>query len=256
MGKGENSEKDTNCGLVRHKCHYEFLEKNPRPDRNSNPDHLRDRLKVSSLRHHKDNKNRSNGAETDQEEEKKLVGSLAEKKLPLKDALEGIVNGRRVQNRRRYQLIDDIKIQADSKPLRQALRGDRNHPHHTMFARFYQLLRDDGSLRPRRIGGRPRRHPFSIDDYTELKGKEPNRVEVADTEGIVADRLWAIAVVTAKFVTSHLDAANLELVSGYLQGIVCAGARVPGRGRRISKTSGSNYLQTLRKCITLGVLQS
>ncbi|KAJ4432555.1 hypothetical protein ANN_21178 [Periplaneta americana] len=48
----------------------------------------------------------------------------------------------------------------------------RNHPHHTMFARLYQRLRDDGSLRPRRIGGRPRRHPFSIDDYTELKGKE------------------------------------------------------------------------------------
>ncbi|KAJ4434622.1 hypothetical protein ANN_23185 [Periplaneta americana] len=48
---------------------------------------------------------------------------------------------------------------------------NRNHPHHTMFARLYQRLRDDGSLRPRCIGGRPRRHPFSIDDYTELKGK-------------------------------------------------------------------------------------
>ncbi|KAJ4434310.1 hypothetical protein ANN_22865 [Periplaneta americana] len=45
---------------------------------------------------------------------------------------------------------------------------NRNHPHHVMFAR----LRDDGSFRPRRIGGRPLRHPFSIDDYTELKGKE------------------------------------------------------------------------------------
>ncbi|KAJ4439601.1 hypothetical protein ANN_07729 [Periplaneta americana] len=42
-------------------------------------------------------------------------------------------------------------------------------PH--MFARLYQRLRDDGSLRPRHIGGRPHRHPFSIDDYTELKGK-------------------------------------------------------------------------------------
>ncbi|KAJ4426866.1 hypothetical protein ANN_26665 [Periplaneta americana] len=47
---------------------------------------------------------------------------------------------------------------------------NRNHPHHTMFARLYQRLRDDGS-RLQRIGGRPRRHPFSIDDYTELKRK-------------------------------------------------------------------------------------
>ncbi|KAJ4440045.1 hypothetical protein ANN_08176 [Periplaneta americana] len=39
---------------------------------------------------------------------------------------------------------------------------NRNHPHHTMFARLYQRLRDDESLRPRRIGGRPRRHPLSI----------------------------------------------------------------------------------------------
>ncbi|KAJ4437109.1 hypothetical protein ANN_17244 [Periplaneta americana] len=49
---------------------------------------------------------------------------------------------------------------------------DRNHPHHTIFARLYQRLRDNGSLRPRCIGGRPRRHPFSIDNHTELKGKE------------------------------------------------------------------------------------
>ncbi|KAJ4444895.1 hypothetical protein ANN_06693 [Periplaneta americana] len=33
---------------------------------------------------------------------------------------------------------------------------NRNHPHHTMFARLYQRPRDDGSLRPRRIVGRPR----------------------------------------------------------------------------------------------------
>ncbi|KAJ4431660.1 hypothetical protein ANN_20259 [Periplaneta americana] len=44
------------------------------------------------------------------EEEKELVGSLVEKKLPMKDALEGMVNGRRVRGRRKYQLIDNIKI--------------------------------------------------------------------------------------------------------------------------------------------------
>ncbi|KAJ4451947.1 hypothetical protein ANN_03431 [Periplaneta americana] len=46
--------------------------------------------------------------ETDQEEEKELVGSLTEKKL--KDALEGMMNGRKVEGRRGYQMIDDIKI--------------------------------------------------------------------------------------------------------------------------------------------------
>ncbi|KAJ4436580.1 hypothetical protein ANN_16613 [Periplaneta americana] len=56
---------------------------------------------------------------------------------------------------------------------------NRNHPHHTMFARLYQRLRDDGSLLPRRIAGRPRRHPFSIDDYTELKGKGDNAGEMS-----------------------------------------------------------------------------
>ncbi|KAJ4432097.1 hypothetical protein ANN_20711 [Periplaneta americana] len=49
---------------------------------------------------------------------------------------------------------------------------NRNHPHHTMFARLYQRLRDNGFLNLRRIGGIPHRHPFSIDDYTELKGKD------------------------------------------------------------------------------------
>ena len=31
---------------------------------------------------------------------------------------------------------------------------NRNHPHHTMFAHHYQRLREDGSCRPRGIGGR------------------------------------------------------------------------------------------------------
>lgn len=33
---------------------------------------------------------------------------------------------------------------------------NRQHPHHTIFSRLYQRLRDTGSLRARRIGGRPR----------------------------------------------------------------------------------------------------
>ncbi|KAJ4444578.1 hypothetical protein ANN_06373 [Periplaneta americana] len=50
-----------------------------------------------------------NDAETDQEEEKELVGLLAEKKLPTEACTGGMVNGRRVRGRRRYQMIDDIK---------------------------------------------------------------------------------------------------------------------------------------------------
>ncbi|KAJ4446473.1 hypothetical protein ANN_13169 [Periplaneta americana] len=38
---------------------------------------------------------------------------------------------------------------------------NRNHPHHIIFARLYQRLRDDGSLRLRRIGGRPPTSPAS-----------------------------------------------------------------------------------------------
>ncbi|KAJ4438349.1 hypothetical protein ANN_14291 [Periplaneta americana] len=50
------------------------------------------------------------GRKTKKEEKKELAGSLAEKKLLTEDALEGMVNGRRVRGRRRYQMIDDIKI--------------------------------------------------------------------------------------------------------------------------------------------------
>ncbi|KAJ4440209.1 hypothetical protein ANN_08348 [Periplaneta americana] len=53
---------------------------------------------------------RKNSAETDQEEKKELAGPLLERRLPLKDALEAMVNGRRVPGRSRYQMIDDIKI--------------------------------------------------------------------------------------------------------------------------------------------------
>ncbi|KAJ4436907.1 hypothetical protein ANN_17039 [Periplaneta americana] len=52
-----------------------------------------------------------NDAETDQKEKKELAGSLAEKKLATEGCTgENGVNGRRVRGRRRYQMIDDIKI--------------------------------------------------------------------------------------------------------------------------------------------------
>ena len=52
---------------------------------------------------------RKNNAGTDKEEENKLAWPLAKNEL-LKDALEGMVNGKKVRGRRRYQLIDNIMV--------------------------------------------------------------------------------------------------------------------------------------------------
>ena len=55
---------------------------------------------------------RKNNAGTDKEEEKKLVGPLAKKELPAEGCsrLEGMVNGKKVRGRRRYQMIDNIMV--------------------------------------------------------------------------------------------------------------------------------------------------
>ncbi|KAJ4429802.1 hypothetical protein ANN_22006 [Periplaneta americana] len=127
---------------------------------------------------------------------KNWLGHWLRRNCLLKDALEVMVNGKIVQNRRRYQIIDNIwiicgdkeedRIQVQSNHQlrmdvytfpeladmvmcygeargngRRALHmyqqqfQNRNQPHHTMFARLYQRLRDDESL-PRRIADEPR----------------------------------------------------------------------------------------------------
>ena len=48
---------------------------------------------------------RKNNAGTDKEEENKLAETLAKKELLLKDALEGMVSGKKVRGKRRYQMI-------------------------------------------------------------------------------------------------------------------------------------------------------
>ena len=48
---------------------------------------------------------RKNNAGTDKEEERKLAGPQAIRNCMLKDALEGMVNGKKVRDRRRYQMI-------------------------------------------------------------------------------------------------------------------------------------------------------
>ncbi|KAJ4438430.1 hypothetical protein ANN_14375 [Periplaneta americana] len=104
---------------------------------------------------------------------------------------------------------------------------NRNHPHHTMFARLYQRLRDDGSLRPRRIGGRPRRHPFSIDDYTELKGKvfrlscKKAKVELSnfDTKLLKCNELRIISLIShsVKILLRILNRRLYSKIEGQLE---------------------------------------
>ena len=51
-----------------------------------------------------------NSAGTDKDEEKKLSGHWLRRNCLLKDALEGMVNWKKVCGRRRYQMIDNIMI--------------------------------------------------------------------------------------------------------------------------------------------------
>ena len=52
---------------------------------------------------------RKNNAGTDKEEEKKWLGHWLRRNCLLKDALEGMVNGKKVRGRR-YQMMDNIMI--------------------------------------------------------------------------------------------------------------------------------------------------
>ena len=53
---------------------------------------------------------RKNNSGTDKEDEKKMTGSLAKRNCLLKDALGGMVNGKKVRGRGIYQKIDNIMI--------------------------------------------------------------------------------------------------------------------------------------------------
>ena len=57
----------------------------------------------------KSGRRKKNGG-TDKEEETKLAGPLVKNECLLKDALEGMVNWKKVCSRRRYQMIDKIMI--------------------------------------------------------------------------------------------------------------------------------------------------
>ena len=64
---------------------------------------------IEKIKNGKKSRRRKTNAGTDKEIEKKLTGQLAKKKLP---ALEGMVNGKKVHGRRRYQMTDNIMINA------------------------------------------------------------------------------------------------------------------------------------------------
>ena len=53
---------------------------------------------------------RNNNVGTYKQEEKKLAGPLAKKNRQVKDALEGMVNGKKLRGRIKYQMIDNIMI--------------------------------------------------------------------------------------------------------------------------------------------------
>ena len=53
---------------------------------------------------------KKNNAGTDEEEENKLAGHWLRRNCLLKDAQKGMVNGKKVCSRRRYQMIDNIMI--------------------------------------------------------------------------------------------------------------------------------------------------
>ena len=67
---------------------------------------------------------RKNNAGTDKEEKRNWLGHWLRRKCLLKDALERMVNGKKLRGRRRYQMIDNIMINglyADTK--RKAEKG-------------------------------------------------------------------------------------------------------------------------------------
>ena len=95
----------------------------------------------------------------------------------------------------------------------------RNHPYHTMFARFYQRLLEDGSLRPRCIGGRSRTPAF--EEVLERVGNDPSTSTSAIAHTIGSNQCSVLQV---------LQEQNLHAY--HLQKVLRTGAqRLPHRVR-------------------------
>ena len=70
------------------------------------------------------------------------------------------------------------------------------HPHHTMFASLYQHLREDWTLRPRCIGGRPRRTrtPAFEEEVLERVGNDPSTSTPAIAHAMVSNQSSVLRV--------------------------------------------------------------
>ena len=89
---------------------------------------------------------------------------------------------------------------------------NRNHPHHTMFARLYQRLREGGSLRPRCIGGRPRqtRTPAFEKEVLERVGNDPS-TSTHDIANVMGSNHSSVLRVLQE---QNLHAYHLQKVQG------------------------------------------
>ena len=89
---------------------------------------------------------------------------------------------------------------------------NRNHPQHTTFARLYHRLREDGSLRPRCIGGRPRqtRTPAFEEEVLERVSNDPS----TSTLAIAHATCWNQSSVLQVLQEQNLHAYHLQKVQG------------------------------------------
>ena len=82
----------------------------------------------------------------------------------------------------------------------------------TMFARLYQRLREDGSLRPRCIGGRPRqkRTPAFEEEMLERIGNDPSTSTRAIAHAMISNQSSVLRVLQEQ----NPHAYHLQKVQG------------------------------------------
>ena len=90
--------------------------------------------------------------------------------------------------------------------------SNRNHHRHTIFAHLYQRLREDGSLRSRCIGGRPRqtRTPAFEEEVLERVGNDPSTSTRAIAHAMVSSQSSVLRVLQEQ----NLHAYYLQKVQG------------------------------------------
>ena len=88
---------------------------------------------------------------------------------------------------------------------------NRNHPHHTMFARLHQCLREDGSVRSRCIAGRPRQTwKPGFEEVFERVGNDPSTSTRAIAHSVGLYQSWVLRVLQEQ----NLHANHLQKEQG------------------------------------------